>query len=413
MKNVLFVSIAFPPKSDAEGLQVAKYLKYLLRESKHLFNIDAVTSASPTLNMSHDMSLASAGHGVRQTIELPIYENRYGNYLIRKLLPWAARIPDQKFTFHLQSERVVNELTAKPHLIYSRAFPLSSAVMAHKLKKEYRVPWIMHLSDPWADCPERNYNGISRVVQNRLELDCFEAADVICVTSKKTREFYARKYAELAPRIEYFPNVFDLEDAIADSYANEWFPLDGKIRIVHTGSLAGMRSVGPFLKALSQLSPEILNRIDVLFVGPADSANLAEFKRWKLPCVRRCGQVEYRASLEIQRSADLLLMIDFTIDDPNLRMFFPSKMLDYILAERPILALSSEGSEIQEVVRAQNLGTCISQDDAAEIGKYLTSFVTTDNRGRRPLIHTTGEIYSAQYNSKRLVNLFQELIGVD
>ena len=66
MKNILFVSIAFPPKSDAEGIQVAKYLKYLLRVSKGKFNIDAVTSRQPTLNMTYDASLESSLEGVRE-----------------------------------------------------------------------------------------------------------------------------------------------------------------------------------------------------------------------------------------------------------------------------------------------------------------------------------------------------------
>ena len=34
MKNVLFVSIAFPPKNDPECLQTAKYFKYLVDTQK-------------------------------------------------------------------------------------------------------------------------------------------------------------------------------------------------------------------------------------------------------------------------------------------------------------------------------------------------------------------------------------------
>ena len=173
-----------------------------------------------------------------------------------------------------------------------------------------------------------------------------------------------------------------------------------------------MRSVGPFLKALSVLHSDVQDRLDVLFVGPADRANLSEFHRWNLPCVRLLGQVEYGASLKIQSSADLLLMIDFTIADPNLRIYFPSKMLDYILADRPILALSSEGSEIQDVVRAQNIGKCISPDNTEEIAQYLTSFVDNNEQFSSPL-NCVREKYSAQYNAKRLVRLFRELLGDD
>ena len=85
MKSILFVSIAFPPKFDAEGLQVAKYLKYLLREGGGHFDIDVVTSRMPTLNMSYDPSLESASIGIRQRIELPIFENKYSNFILALL----------------------------------------------------------------------------------------------------------------------------------------------------------------------------------------------------------------------------------------------------------------------------------------------------------------------------------------
>ncbi|MCI5122847.1 MAG: hypothetical protein D3908_17000, partial [Candidatus Electrothrix sp. AUS4] len=94
MKSILFVSIAFPPKFDAEGLQVAKYLKYLLREGGGHFDIDVVTSRMPTLNMSYDPSLESASIGIRQRIELPIFENKYSNFILRKLIPWVVQRPD-------------------------------------------------------------------------------------------------------------------------------------------------------------------------------------------------------------------------------------------------------------------------------------------------------------------------------
>jgi glycosyltransferase involved in cell wall biosynthesis len=410
MKNILFVSIAFPPKSDAEGLQVAKYLKYLVREGAPHFNVDAVTSALPTLNIPYDASLEALGSIVRQTVEVPIYENRYSNFLLRKVMPWTAAIPDPKFSFHLQAGKVLRLLKVKPDLIYSRSFPLSSALMALKLKRKYNVPWVMHLSDLWVDCPERRYGGLAKVLQEKYERTCFESADVICVTSEKTRAFYLNKYRELAPRIEYFPNVFDLEDRLGSFETEARGRSDSKFRIVHTGSLVGQRSPGPFLKALTQLGADIQDRLEVIFVGPVDMANMAELRKWKLPYLSVRGPVEYKESLQIQRSADLLLLIDLPVPEPDLRVYFPSKMLDYILSGRPILALTDEGSEIRGVANAHNVGTCIDRHDTPALVKFLTEAARTDASENRPL-SKAHEVYSAQYNAQRLVQLFRELIA--
>lgn len=411
MKNLLFVSIAFPPKSDAEALQVTKYLKYLVRQGAGSFHVDAVTSALPTLNMPYDASLEAMRDGVRQTIEIPIYENRYSNFLIRKLLPWAATMPDPKFTFHLQSRRVVSRLRCKPDLIYSRAFPLSSAMMAYHLKKQYGVPWVMHLSDLWVDCPERSYSGLSRAVQERLERACFEAADVVCVTSEKSRAFYENKYRHMGRRVEYFPNVFDLEDGVSggDGRSQGTAKSDGKIRIVHTGSLVGSRSATPFLRALSMLHQEIQDRLEVLLVGPVDLANSIAIQKLKLPYVTVRGPVGYQESLAIQRSADLLILIDLPVKDPARRVYFPSKMLDYILSGRPILAISDEGSEIQRVMRAQGIGDCIDRSKVPELVRYLTTFASSPGRQDDRPVTQAQEIYSAKYNVERLVSLFHEL----
>lgn len=411
MKNLLFVSIAFPPKSDAEGLQVAKYLKYLVRLGAGSFAIDAVTSALPTLNMPRDASLEPMRRGIRQTVELPIYENRYTNFLIRKILPWAATMPDPKFSFHWQAGRVIRQLQHKPDLIYSRSFPLSSAVLAYRLKRIYGVPWVMHLSDIWADCPERNYRGWSHAIQERLERRCFEEADIIGVTSEKTRAFYQRKYPHLESRIEHYPNVFDPEDlpAARSPAPHRGTRSSGKFRIVYTGSLVGGRSAEPLLAALSRLPSDIRESLEVLVVGPVDFANSKIIQRWNLPCVTLLGQVEYQESLSVQRSADLLVLIDMPVANPDLRVYFPSKLLDYIIAGPPIVSIGDEGSEIQQVFRQQELGEFVERGDTGRLTQLLDDAIRPTADARTLRKRYAPKIYSAEYNATRLIELMHSL----
>jgi glycosyltransferase involved in cell wall biosynthesis len=411
MKNVLFVSVAFPPKSDAEGLQVAKYLKYLIREGLGAFIFDAVTSAQPTLNMPSDPSLQFAAEGVRQTVELPIYENRYTNLIIRKLAPWAATMPDPKFSFGLQASRVRSHLRQKPDLIYSRSFPLSSAVLAYSLKKTLGVPWVMHLSDVWADCPERNYSGLSRFTQEKLERQCFEAADVVCVTSEKTRQLYERKYRHLGRRIELFPNVYDLEDqaSLDERGPVQEVRLPGKFRIVHTGSLVGSRSALPLLTALSRLPQAMQARLEVILAGPMDRANRRAIESMRLPFVNLFGHVGYQQSLRLQRSADLLVLIDMPVANPDLRVFFPSKLLDYMLSRRPILAITDAGSEVERVFSQGGVGTSIERADTERLTQFLAEIVSHPESALADMGRQSPETYSAEHHAKRLLGLFGEL----
>lgn len=405
--TVLFVSIAFPPKSDAEGLQVAKYLKYLFKEGHAQFDIDVVTSKLPTLNMSYDASLESVSTGIRQRIELPIFENKYTNFILRKLVPWAIQAPDSKFSFHWQSFRVPGLLQKPPALIYSRSFPPSSSVMAYKLKHYYNIPWIMHLSDIWADCPETLYKGRSTAYNQKVERKCFESADAVCVTSQKTLEFYEKKYSHLNKRIELFPNVFDSEDIMLSDQRS--VVCNKKLRIVHTGSLAGDRSPEPFLKAMASLPKEKQNNFEVIFIGSTDRKNKAILDSYRCDCLSYYGAIEYQKALEFQRSADVLLLIDLPVEQPELRVFFPSKILDYMIAKKPILALIDKGSETHSVIQRNGLGTCIERHDTESIRDHLLWLLSS----RDSEYFNAREIlpeYDAAYNAKRLIELFKEFL---
>ena len=123
MKKLLFVSISFPPKSDPEALQTAKYFHYL-QQYKDL-QIDVVTSALPTLYSPYDKTLEPYSVGVRQMIEISLKENRYINFIRSRLGLQETVFPDSQQSFHKQYMKVLKQLKEKPDLIYSRADPKS------------------------------------------------------------------------------------------------------------------------------------------------------------------------------------------------------------------------------------------------------------------------------------------------
>src|SRR5690348_15468138 len=137
--NILFISIAFPPKNNPECLQAGKYFKYLSRIEGN--NIEVLTSAIPTLFMPYDHSLERNIPAGTRSVQIKIPENKYLNFLIRKINPALLQLPDSKFLFHYQWKKAIKKLHGLPDVIYSRSFPLSSTIMALKLVKYYRVPW--------------------------------------------------------------------------------------------------------------------------------------------------------------------------------------------------------------------------------------------------------------------------------
>jgi hypothetical protein len=56
--------------------------------------------------------------------------------------------------------------------------------------------------------------------------------------------------------------------------------------------------------------------------------------------------VDYKTSLALMESADLLLVIDAPFDQS---VFLPSKLVDYIGAQRPIFAITPPGTSAKLV----------------------------------------------------------------
>src|SRR5574338_1241222 len=243
-KKILFVSVSFPPKSDPECLQTAKYFHYL--QMHRDLQIDVITSSIPTLYMPFDPDLEFYSNGIHQLISIVLKENRYINYIRNRLGLDRTTFPDVKQSFHKQYRKALAQLNEKPDLIYSRADPKSSTIMAYKLKKVLNIPWIMHMSDPWADCPLQKLKGNNYKKHNDWERKCFEAADIISLTSMPTISFYQNKYPEFTEKFRFFPNVFEYYNQADKQNEKDEAPKK-KFRIVYTGGLAYDRNPGYLL----------------------------------------------------------------------------------------------------------------------------------------------------------------------
>ena len=408
MRSILFVSIAFPPKFDSEGLQVARYFKYFREECKGKFDIDVVTSAVPTLFMAVDDSLRSIDSGYRQKIEIEIKENKYRNYVLRKISPVLIDNPDSKHRFYQQWEKVVKQLKNKPSLIYSRSNPTSSSVMGLKLKEYYNVPWIMHLSDPWADSPVANFNGKVKEINESFEKQCFEKADKICLTSYQTISFYKNKYPEYSHKYEYFPNVYDADDILPQIQKTK----NSKLRIVYTGGIAATRSPEPFLKAINLLPDPIKEQVEIIFSGIADRKNKALFEQYKDPSIKYIGSLAtYKEAIALQQSADVLLLIDFPIQEKKHRMYFLSKLLDYMIAKKYVLGITGEGSVCWDVIN-DKMGKCFEEKDSKKLADHISFLVEQYKKGSSIFqIDKINDEFEASKNAKRLFSLMDSIIN--
>lgn len=370
-KRILLVSIAFPPKADPECIQTARYYYYMSRASNVV--IDVVTSKIPTLFMPADPTLARFSHVNGQLIEVPVYESKYVNYLVRKMRLDLIVRPDSKMTFYWQWRSVVKKLRETPDVIYSRSNPLSSAVMAMKLSRRLNRPWILHLSDPWTENVLCHYSPAEFRWHQKMEAECFGQASVISFTSDQTVRLYEKKYPQWASKMKVFPNVFDPNDPDPAGVN----AVSGKKRIVYTGGLANTRTAQTLLEALKIVmsrNPLLSGRLEMIFAGESDRRNDEIFAQHNFPFLSRLGRVPFATASGLQSSADLLVVIDSVIADAAKAVFLPSKVLDYARLRKPVLAITTPGSATDDFV-GRHGGVCFGHDRIEELADWLQSYL--------------------------------------
>jgi len=404
--NILLVSISAPPKNAPESIQVGRYLRHLVDE----YHVTLVTTPVDDGWRRHDSSLVP-DYNVAQTILVDFCFRKYILKVLRRINSRLMQMPDGDFWFSYMYRQIVNKLEKRPSLIYSRSTPYSSAVLAYKLKEIYRVPWVLHLSDPWGDNPFHKYGKNIYKYQQQIEEVCFKSADKIALTTDKLIDYYSEKYPEYTDKLFLSNNVYD-DAAIINNTAIQ---LNAPLTFVCTGSFYGNRTPLPLLIALDHLkerNPKILNKIQFMFAGNIDDKNKESIAFYAFNNVSFVGNVSYAEAVKMQDTAHVLISIDADQPGEIYKVFLPSKIMDYMSRRRRILALTPKGSMTERLLN-EGYGTSFTYSETEAIAHHIEHLVEEFEKTNYQYFETPTPLYEygAKYNVNRLITLFDSLIN--
>ena len=80
---------------------------------------------------------------------------------------------------------------------------------------------------------------------------------------------------------------------------------------------------------------------------------LKEFKLEKY--ANHLGYVSHDEALQAQKSSQVLLLIEIDSEDTN--CIIPGKLFEYMVSERPILAIGPEQADFKNIIKETNTGT--------------------------------------------------------
>ena len=405
MRKILVISVSAPPKTGAESIQTARYLKYL---SRH-FEICLITSKPEDRSWKRvDPTLSQYSRYIKNKVEIPIFSNTISRLSRYRLIPSRWSFPDSDFLFYFLGILQLKKLRSwEPDLIYSRSTPFSSAILAYKLKKKLNIPWVMHFSDPWADSPYRDnrYNDKDFKMEEKL----ISTADKITLTSENAVKLYKDRYPEHSVKFIYFPNVFDKNITTSQDIS-----FNKKLRIVYSGNLYKKRGIKTLIQVLNYLrkfKPELLGEFEILLAGNIDDYNLRILKKSNLEIISHIGHLTYMESNALIQSGHILLTIDKIYENEVDHTFLPSKIMDYIAAKRLILGITHPNSPTYNIVH-DHFGKCFYHDQIPQIGNFIIALIREYKCNNRSIFIPSGKnsFFSADYQSQKLKSTLDNIM---
>jgi glycosyltransferase involved in cell wall biosynthesis len=255
--------------------------------------------------------------------------------------------------------------------------PARSAHLVGWALRRRGTPWVADFRDGWRFEDQRApwaHHALDKL-DGWLERAVVRRADVcVGVTQPITADLRERAGAADA---ETITNGFDPDDADLVAAASPPLDSNGRVTVVHTGSLAyGGRDPRPVVDALRLLrreDPATAARLQVLFAGPISSEERAAIEADDVDGLARAlGPLPRPDALALQRAADALLLI--TGDDQL--SIATGKLYEYLAAQRPILVLG-ERSEAARLVREAKAGIATSASDPRAIARALRDLLRT------------------------------------
>lgn len=363
--RVLFISYYLPPLLYPQSIQIGRFLYYL----KQYQDLE-ITVLTATEDSNDDTGLYPDIFDGIKTIKIKNNYNNYLNYIKNRWLSFFYQRPDVYVSWMNKAFKNVTDKYKKNDfdVILTFSYPLSTNILGKKLKNYFECKWIAHNSDPWVDNPHAHFKSYMKPFNEALEKECFTAANILLFTSKETKNFYQQKYSYMQKKIDYINHSFD------PSLFSKPLKNNKKRIIRYIGSFYGGRTPKPLFDALNLLEQALYDQFIVELIGGGRKAQIL-LTAYSLPNVLIKRPVKYLESIRLMENSDLLLVIDAASETESI--FFPSKLADYIGANKPIMGISPVGTTNRIL---NELGfECYDPEEITNIANTLKQFIENDS----------------------------------
>lgn len=279
--------------------------------------------------------------------------------------------------------------------------PHSLHLIGLQLKEKTGVEWLADFRDPWTTIgyhKQLKLTNKSKRKHKALEEKVLNTADTIIVTSTNTQ----KEFSKITNKpIAVITNGYDIEKA-------EKIIMDSQFTVSHIGSLLSKRNPEILWKALSELIKEnddFAKSFKLNLVGSVGVAVLKSIEDYNLNNhLNVVGYVSHDEAVHFQKKSQVLLLIE--IDSIETKAIIPGKLFEYMVSERPIVAIGPTDTDVEKIIKETNTGHYFNYDSEAELKhQILEHFKSFQQKNLK-----TNPIGLQKYSRKDLTKSLAQLI---
>jgi glycosyltransferase involved in cell wall biosynthesis len=422
-KKLLIITYYWPP---AGGPGVQRWLKFV----KYLPDFDVQPIVFVPENPTYpivDSNLVAEVSDKAIILKTPIFEpyqlasflsknktkkissgiipNQKKQSFLEKVMLWVRGnlfIPDARVFWVKPSVAYLEKYIRENEIdtVITSGPPHSLHLIGLELKQKMNLKWLADFRDPWTTIGYHKSLRLSQYAAKKhkqLERQVLNTADTIIVTSKTTK---AEFQALTTKPIEVITNGFDVEKVDKQS-------LDTKFSLAHIGSFLSERNPKIVWESLVELCteiPDFKSHLEIKLIGAISQEVLETIEQFGLNLyLNNLGYVSHAEAVAHQRKSQVLLLIE--INSEETKSILPGKLFEYMVSERPILAIGPKDSDFAEIITNTNSGVFFEYSEKANLKQTIQEYYNQFLVGKLQS-HAVG---LQQYSRK---NLTQQLVAL-
>jgi glycosyltransferase involved in cell wall biosynthesis len=261
-------------------------------------------------------------------------------------------------------------------LVFTAGPPQSSHLIGLDLKKTFPdLVWIADFHDYWTDISHlaKFYRtAIAHFFDKRLELKVLQKADQVMTHCRSSKRILGEKLSTQESDKIFVHTMGYREDMFPEMSKGR---RQEKFTITYTGIIAETYEPAVFFEAFAAaLSRNPGIDAGIIFIGSAFPGLTAIVERTGLTSyfVNK-GYIPHTEAIAAMGASSALLLINpRTQDEKNI---VPGKLYEYLASFKPIVSISSHGSENEVIIQQCNAGANFNWDDKETLTGYIDTLM--------------------------------------